>query len=103
MLTDEEIENIAQAHLRKSYPQDCEILSRVKRSEPDGVYFVANRQADSLLNMYIGDGGFFVTRQTGEIWKFGSGQVSPQEGLDYWLKWYSKAGVLVCTDSQFDR
>jgi hypothetical protein len=53
--------------------------------------------------MYIGDGGFFVTRQTGEIWKFGSGQVSPQEGLDYWLKWYSKAGVLVCTDSQFDR
>jgi hypothetical protein len=89
MLTDEEIEVVAQDHLKKAYPADCEILHRQKRQEPDGIYFVATRPTDDFLESYIGDGGFFVARFSGEIWHFGSGQIF-HEGLEYWLKWYAE-------------
>ncbi len=89
MLTDEEIESIARAHVRKAYRPDCEILHREKRSAPDGVYFVANRRTDDPSEIYLGIGGFFVSRETGEIWQFGSGQIF-REGLDYWLKRYAE-------------
>ena len=71
MLSDNQIEALAQQHLEKAYPVDCEILSRERRSNPDGIYFVANRRSENPLNLYIGDGGFFVSRRSGAIWKFG--------------------------------
>ncbi|HZF08033.1 MAG TPA: hypothetical protein VFE33_04505 [Thermoanaerobaculia bacterium] len=83
MLTDEEIERIAEAHVRDTYSADCEILYREKRSAPDGVYFVANRRTDP----YIGTGGFFVVRGTGEIWEIGT---SASRSLDDWLQWYDE-------------
>ena len=92
MFTDEEIESLAEDHVRKTYPADCEILSREKKSDPDGIYFVANRREvdpDDWQKMYCGDGGFFVHRASGEIWGFGSGQIV-HEGLDYWLKFHAE-------------
>jgi len=86
MLSDDEIEAIAQEHVRKNWPADCEILQRERRLEPDGIYFVANRRAPDF---YVGSGGFFVARVSGEIWEFGSLQIA-HEGLDYWLKWYAE-------------
>src|SRR5262245_21956897 len=86
MLSDDAIETIAIEHVRKNYPADCEILRREKQLEPDGIYFVANRPNE---NIYIGSGGFFVARASGEVWEFGSGQIF-HEGLDYWLKWYAE-------------
>ena len=85
MLTDDEIEALAGEHVKRTYPADCEILRTEKRSSPDGVYFVANRNTDG----YIGPGGFFVDRVSGEIWSFSSGQIW-HEGLEYWLKWYAE-------------
>ena len=85
MLSDDEIEAIAQEHVRKNYPADCEILNRERRLEPDGIYFGANRRDPH--DFYVGGGGFFVARMSGEIWKFGSGQIGD---LDYWLKWYGE-------------
>jgi hypothetical protein len=60
MLSDDEIESIAQEHVRKNYPADCEILYRERRLEPDGIYFVANRRDPH--DFYVGSGGFFVAR-----------------------------------------
>lgn len=89
MLTDNEIEHIAETHVLKTYPSDCEILRREKRSQPEGVYFEANHPAHDPLEQYVGSGGFFVSRQTGEIWEFGSGQLF-NEGLEYWLQFYAE-------------
>jgi hypothetical protein len=91
MLTDQEIELVAQAHVSKIYPHDdkVKIVYREKRSNPDGIYFCANRCTDDPLDVYVGSGGFFVTRKSGEIWEFGSGQIV-HEGLDYWLEWYAE-------------
>jgi hypothetical protein len=86
VLTDDAIDAIAQEHVRNTYPPDCEILHREVRSDPDGIYFVANRRGD---DPYVGSGGFFVTRVSGEVWTFGSGQIAG-EGLDYWLRWHSE-------------
>jgi len=89
MLSDDEIEAIAQEHVRKNFPAGCEILHRERRSEPDGIYFAADVANQRDLHFYIGSGGFFVARVSGEIWEFGSGQIV-HEGLDYWLKWYAE-------------
>ena len=86
MLSDDEIEVIAQEHVRKNWPPDCEIIHRERRLEPDGIYFVANRRDGPF---YRGSGGFFVARVSAELWEFGSGQIV-HEGLDYWLKWYAE-------------
>jgi hypothetical protein len=83
VLTDDEIDAIAQEHVRSTYPPESAILHREARSNPDGVYFVANHRSGEP---YFGPGGFFVTRSSGELWTFGSGQIA-HEGLDYWLKW----------------
>jgi hypothetical protein len=83
VLSDDEIDGIAQEHVRNTYPPDCAILHREVRSDPDGIYFVANRRGG---DPYLGPGGFFITRSSGELWTFGSGQLA-LEGLDYWLKW----------------
>jgi hypothetical protein len=88
MFTDEEIESVAQDYLKKTYPADFEILHREKRQEPDGIYFLATERIDDHLRT-TADGGFFVTRASGEIWHFGSGQIFHQ-GLEYWLKWYAE-------------
>lgn len=89
VLNDEEIEAVARDHVSKTYPADCEILYREKRLKPGGTYFVANRRTDDPLEVYVGCGGFFVNRESGEIWEFGSGQIV-HEGLDYWLQWYAE-------------
>jgi hypothetical protein len=89
MLSDDEIEIIAQERVRKNYPADCEILHRERRLEPDGIYFVASVANQRDLHFYVGPGGFFVARVSGEIWEFGSGQIV-HEGLDYRLKWYAE-------------
>jgi hypothetical protein len=86
MLTDDEIDAIAKEHMRNTCAPDSEILHREVRSYPDGIYFIANRRGP---DRYIGSGGFFVTRSSGEVWAFGSGQIS-NEGLDYWLKWQAQ-------------
>lgn len=89
MLTNREIDDIAQSHIEAKYPQDCEILRREKHAAPDGIYFVANRRTDNPKDTYVGSGGFFILRSTGEIWEFGSGQIVYQ-GLEYWLQWYAE-------------
>jgi hypothetical protein len=86
MLTDDEIDAIAQEHMRNTCAPDCEILHREVRSDPDGIYFMANRRG---RDRYVGSGGFFVTRSSGEVWTFGSGQIF-NEGLEYWLKWHAE-------------
>jgi hypothetical protein len=89
MLTDHEIETLAQDFVATGFPKDCEILYSEPRTDPDGIYFIANRRTDNPKGLYIGSGGFFVLRSTGEIWEFGSGQIW-HEGLDYWLNWYAE-------------
>jgi hypothetical protein len=87
MLTDHEIVAIAQAHVAKTYPPECEILWREAMSEPDGVLFVANRPTADPLEWIIGVGPFFVSRLTGEVCPFGSGHCA-REGVGYWLHRY---------------
>jgi hypothetical protein len=87
MLTDEQIETLAEQHLRKTYPQDCEIVFRQQYRHPAGVYFVANRRCER--ERYLGFGGFFVNRTCGEIWTFGSGNIF-HEGLEYWLNFHNE-------------
>jgi hypothetical protein len=89
VLSDSEIEEIAQNHVRATYPENCEILSRQRRAKPDGIYFGANVGTKDISQMLVGDGGFFVNRESGEIWQFGSGQIF-HEGLAYWLKFYAE-------------
>lgn len=89
MLTDDEINALAQEHVRTTYPPDCEIIHAEKRSNPDGIYFSANVRTGDPLRGYVGFGGFFVNRASGEIWTFGSGQIR-NEGLEYWLNWYGE-------------
>lgn len=89
MLSDREIEAIAQNHVRTTYPENCEILYREGRTNPDGIYFGANVRTEDWSQKLVGDGGFFVTRESGEIWQFGSGQMV-HEGLDYWLQFYAE-------------
>jgi hypothetical protein len=50
---------------------------------------LANVPTDDWMGRHIGDGGFFIERTSGEIWKFNSGQLS-YEGLEYWLNWYAE-------------
>src|SRR5262249_38468097 len=83
MLSDEEIEAVAQDYVRRAYAADREIFHRENRSEPDGIFFVAKGSLP-------GDGGFFVTRASGEIWHFGSGQFGLHGGLENLLKWYAE-------------
>jgi len=83
MLTDAEIDVVAQNHVGQA--SDVEVLYCEKRSNPDGIYFIANR----LVDRYIGSGGFFVDRVSGEVWNFNSGQLFGK-GLDYWLNWYAE-------------
>jgi hypothetical protein len=87
MLTDEEIENIAQAHLRDTYPRNWKIVHREKCSDPDGIYFRARDRRTG--QGYEGDGGYFVVRQSGAIWKLDSAEVV-SGGLGYWLKFYAE-------------
>ena len=47
MLSDTEIEALAKQHLKETYPVDCEILSGRRLSNPDGIYFVANRRSEN--------------------------------------------------------
>ena len=42
VLTDDEIESLAQEHVKKTYPPDCEIVHTERWLDPDGIYFVAN-------------------------------------------------------------
>ncbi len=84
MLTDEAIDAIAQEHVRRWNPPGWKILRRDVRSNPDGIYFFASCDGGH----YGGPGGFFVTRASGEVWTFGSGQIHG-EGLDYWLNFYA--------------
>jgi hypothetical protein len=88
MLSDDEIDAIAQKHVRKNHP-DCEILHRERWLEPDGIYFVVNRLDEHGDLYYFESAGFFVARVSGEIWKIGYGQIS-HEDLEYWLKWYAE-------------
>jgi len=89
MLSDTEIEALAKQHLKETYPVDCEILSGRRLSNPDGIYFVANRRSENPHDLYIGDGGFFVSRKSGAIWKFGSGHIV-RGGLEDWLRFYDE-------------
>ncbi|MEI8384295.1 MAG: hypothetical protein WCJ09_29580 [Planctomycetota bacterium] len=84
MLKDYVIDAIALDHVRKTCR--CEILDRKIYSDPDGIYFFANFHGPAE---HFGDGGFFITRSSGEIWEFGSHQIV-SEGLDYWLQWYAE-------------
>ena len=87
MLTDDEIDAIAQEHVRTSCPPEYVILHRKVHSDPDGIYFHANRRG-GLFEQDLGPGGFFVLRSSGELFQFGSGQLA-YEGLAYWVKYYS--------------
>jgi hypothetical protein len=49
----------------KGVSGDGEIVYREK--QPDGIFFSANRRTDDLLEKYVGLGGFFVSREPGEI------------------------------------
>lgn len=89
MLTDAEIDRIAQAFVADSYPPGCEVLHREPFLIPDGIYFQANRPGDDVHELYLGYGGFFVARSNGEVWSVGSGQIV-HEGLQYWLNWYAE-------------
>ena len=89
MLTDEEIYRIAQTYVKNNDPPDCEILSKEKINDPFGIYFTANKRTEDLLQIYVGDGGFFVDGVTGEVFSLGSGHLV-KEGLDYWLQYYKE-------------
>lgn len=84
MLTDEELDAVAEEFVRTAYPSGWTIRSRETRSDPEGIFFVASPDGGS----YGGPGGFFVTRASGEVWAFGSSQTRGDR-LDYWLKLYA--------------
>jgi hypothetical protein len=88
MLSDEEIEAVAQEYVRRAYPANCSILHRENWLEPTGIYFMANYQEP--LDQILGDAGFFVSRVSGEVWRFGSEDLGRHRGLENLLKWYAE-------------
>jgi hypothetical protein len=93
MLSDSEIDALAEQHIKNTYPRDTIILSREVYAHPDGVYFTVGRRYNArhpLLErhaQYIG--GFFVSRRSGQIWTIGSGHINSQ-GLQFWLEFYDE-------------
>ena len=48
---------------------------------------------NSADDTYIGSGGFFVCRSSGEIWQLGSGMIA-SEGVEYWLEYLAQGWKL---------
>src|SRR5262249_41237273 len=82
MLTDDEIDAIALKYLKEHYSQDGGFSERTPYSKPGGIYYLPQVQ-------YMGDGGFFVSRKSGKIWSFGSGDLA-HDRLQTMLDFYDE-------------
>ena len=95
MLTDAEMQDIANAHAAEHYGVEWDAEALFTHLDPRGAYYHAhkigtpewvNQSIDDRSREFItGDGGFFVHRGTGEVWHFDSTQVF---GLETWLQRY---------------
>jgi hypothetical protein len=82
MLTDQDLERIAQSHVRAMElhsaavgpPIQLQLLKLGDLDEPPGSYYGVQvvQPSDGFL---LGDGGFFVARKDGTLQEFGSGEL----------------------------
>ena len=83
MLTDEEIEQLAQSHLRATERAmmsstasiRLELVKLCELDAPSGVYY-GTQLKEPVDGVLLGTGGFFVDRDRGRVQEFGSGELS---------------------------
>jgi hypothetical protein len=75
MLSPDEAFQLAQEYALQKYPYGYRARVEAEISDPPGFYFGPEYVGDSCDDpILIGEGGFFVSRATGEVRHFGSGQ-----------------------------
>jgi hypothetical protein len=73
MLTDPELQRLADEHALSAYPFRWKATMHVQLDDPPLSYFGPAPPANIEGNLF-GDGGFVVSRVNGEVCHFGSGQ-----------------------------
>ena len=75
MLSDQEVDALARAHLEtRPYRDKVALVKVFDLDDPPGVYY-GERLIDPSDGILLGGGGFFVHRKDGSIRSFGSGEL----------------------------